>query len=126
MIEPSSASMPPKIPPVVRWNRLFCLAMGIVNLVLAAFFWMRPDVLSATGLPAGIVSSLTSTLVGLGLVLGVANLFLVFLPLKPWCYVVQLTNLSITAAGCVFAPLCVPMILAFRDREVQRAYGLPV
>jgi len=118
--------MKPSPPTAIRWYRWFCFASVVVNLVLAwicasspEFGPQRwPDVPNvAWTVFAGVVAPF-------GLFLAVMNAVFVMLPVRPWAYAVHLANLALTACGCVFAPLCAPMLIAFRGPEVQRYFGI--
>ncbi|MBS1705536.1 MAG: hypothetical protein JST40_06650 [Armatimonadetes bacterium] len=118
-------SLQPSLPKAIFWNRVFCWVMVVLNAVAAVVMLNLSVFSSLDDLIGGMLGdSLRIFMAALGAILAILNLVMAILPLKPWVYLCHLINLSVSAAGCIWAPFCAPLLIAYRSEAVQRAYGM--
>lgn len=109
-------------PGVLRWEKLYCLALGVVYLLCAlgglAMAIFRQHLVDAQNTPG--------ELLVVGLILMVAGAafaapFLVapFLPRRRWVWVLHLVLIAVGMTSCACIPLCVPLLVFWIRPETQ-------
>jgi protein-S-isoprenylcysteine O-methyltransferase Ste14 len=120
--------MSDRMPKAVRGYRLFCGFSVVANFGLAWLCAVSPEFGPERfpDVPGFTWSMMAGIMAPFGIVLAVFNFVLLWMPRTPWAYAVHLSNLGLTACGCVFAPICGPMAIAFLKPDVKRYFGVPI
>jgi hypothetical protein len=120
-----SPSLP--APQAVMWNRVFCVALGLINLLVA---WaclqiprwavdVPPDVV-----PPEVFPIVAYTFAGAAVLFSAMAFFLVALPRRPWVWAVHLTNIALGMGLLLTIPLLLPLLLAWLRPAVREYFGL--
>lgn len=114
-----SRSAPPR---VLRWQNLYCFALGAVYLLLAvgglgmAIF--RNHLVDATNTPGEVLfMGLAFFVLGIGL--GTPFLVAPFLPRRRWVWVLHIVLISVGMTSCACIPIAVPLLVFWIRPETQ-------
>lgn len=118
---------PGPTPKVWVWYRLFCAALALFNLGLAAigiWFVAAAGSLQTEFLQEGIVRQVGWLAIATGVIFFGLNLAMIFLPRKPWAWQAHYVNIVLAGCTLCLAPICIPLGIAWLKPEVRRAFGM--
>jgi cell division protein FtsW (lipid II flippase) len=115
-------------PAVVTWYRVYCVATAILYLVLAIFgivlLVIDPSLLgSKTDLDPMEITIQAIVFLVLGLPLFLAYLTAVFLPAKPWNWIVGMVLICIGLTSCCCLPATIPLLIFWIKPETKTYFG---
>lgn len=110
------------MPRAVRAYRVFCAVMVVLNLAVTILLVLAPAewvVFNAINL-----SALRWLLAAFGLLLTVMNAALLVPTRSPLMYGLHVANLAMSASSCLWLAWAGPLLVKFREPEVQLYYGI--
>ena len=111
-------------PPVWRWFVIYCIALGIVYLALAAFGVVVLFIDSQElDMQRGEARIMGAVFVGMGLLFAIPFLAASYLPRKPWVWIFDLVLicLGMTSACCI--PACIPLLIHWLKPETKAFFN---
>jgi hypothetical protein len=121
----------PRQPPVVVWYKVLCLVMAAINVFLAglgvwALSLFRRWALDHPEQAADLERTEWGLwlLIGMGVVFGIVNVAIMFLPPRPWTYLVHMTNILASGAFCCPLPLAIPVFIFWIREDTRAHYGM--
>jgi MFS family permease len=122
--------MPPGVPGVVTWYRVYCGALAVVYLALVvggvAFMFFSDRIAQGDDeVPQWFGIVYGAVLIVLGLVFLSAYLAAFFLPAKPWVWIygIVLISIGFTSACCL--PFSIVLLIFWLKPECKVYFGRP-
>ena len=113
-------------PPVVLWYKAYCFLAAAAHLAFACVaLWAngQDSLRQNPSIPPDVVALLITSLVIIGVLFGILNGAMAFLPRKPWVYGVHLANLVTGTLTLCCAPLTLPLLVFWLKGNVREFFG---
>ena len=117
----------PRAPGAWPWYIVLCILLAILNFGLVGMgFWMMANealMVREAQYPPGMAQLYGMTFVVCGVVFGIGNLVLPFLPKSPWIYILHMTNIIAAGLTCLCLPIAIPVFIAWLRPDVREFFS---
>lgn len=123
---PPNEFVRPPAPGAWIWYVVLCVLMALYNfaIVWLGVLFAQNDAAwtKALEMPTGYFAQYSMMLMASGVIFGVGNLILPFLPKKPWMYVLHVVNIIAAGLTCILLPVAVPTFILFLKPEAREFF----